>query len=68
MLGFEGEGKIAVWSLKHKNGITKVQEILTNPTGCNFVIVDKSSEYNKLIFYSAHENKKVDIHALTHDV
>jgi hypothetical protein len=42
MVGYEGEGKISIWNLK-KGNTMKIHEIYSNPSGCNKVIVDRST-------------------------
>lgn len=66
MVGYEGEGKISIWNLK-KGNTMKIHEIYSNPSGCNKVIVDRSTALNKLVIWSVHENKKLEQHMLLSD-
>ncbi|CAD8044665.1 unnamed protein product [Paramecium primaurelia] len=56
LMGFEQEGKISIWQLD--NQPKKIQEIISNPYGCNKVL------YDGLYLYSAHENKRMEIHSI----
>ncbi|CAD8053399.1 unnamed protein product [Paramecium sonneborni] len=56
LMGFEQEGKISIWKLD--NQPKKMQEIISNPYGCNKVLFDG------IYLYSAHENKRMEIYAI----